>query len=539
MEADTDTPADAADSGPAAEPPKTAWVVTPFVRLARVHGLSAAADAMIAVALAGSLFFEIDPDAARWRVLLYLLFTIAPFAIVGPFIGPVIDKAPGGRRAIVIGITILRATAAFLMIPTIDSLLLFPVAFVNLVLGKSYQVAKASIVPATVASNDELVDKNSRLAVLSAVSGFVGAVPALLAQWLIGTTAILVLAMLTYLGSFLLAFQLPRHADDAGQTSANEPRPTDDARSAGITLSASAMAILRGIVGFMFFMIAFGFRGGGDGIDLSQPGAAFGAAVRDAMGFPLESGAVSAWQLGLVLAFNGAGSLLGSFLAPRLRERTTEEALLLGSLLAIAAVGVLATWVGGLNGAAVLAMVVGFGASASKVAFDAIVQRDAPNSNYGASFARFETRFQIAWVLGALISVLLVVWMPPRIGFLIIGTAAIFAAASFLVGFRTLRGSHGVGMPWRMRRPPIKPPGGPSVKDPTLEIPVWVGPQNTPPAQQSATGPVPSPPAQSPTEESPGSPEPPPSARPKKRSLFDRRPPSDPPEQPPLWDDHR
>ena len=54
----------------------------PFARFARMHTLSAAADGLITVALAGSIFFSIEPDAARWRVALYLLLTIAPFAVV-------------------------------------------------------------------------------------------------------------------------------------------------------------------------------------------------------------------------------------------------------------------------------------------------------------------------------------------------------------------------------------------------------------------------------------------------------------------------
>ena len=39
-----------------------------FTRLARVHVLSTAADTLVAASLAGSLFFSIDPSAARWRV---------------------------------------------------------------------------------------------------------------------------------------------------------------------------------------------------------------------------------------------------------------------------------------------------------------------------------------------------------------------------------------------------------------------------------------------------------------------------------------
>ena len=37
----------------------------------------------------------------------------------------------------------------------------------------------------------------------------------------------------------------------------------------------------------------------------------------------------------------------------------------------------------------------------AKQAFDALVQRDAPDANRGRSFARFETKFQLAWVVGA------------------------------------------------------------------------------------------------------------------------------------------
>ena len=74
--------------------------VTPFTRLARTHALMAAGDAVIAVALAGSLFFDISPDAARTKVALYLLFTMLPFTIVAPLVGPaigaIVDGCPPG-----------------------------------------------------------------------------------------------------------------------------------------------------------------------------------------------------------------------------------------------------------------------------------------------------------------------------------------------------------------------------------------------------------------------------------------------------------
>ena len=57
---------------------------TPFGRLALVQVLMLAGDTLVTISLAGSLFFSISPDAAKSKVLLYLLLTIAPFAIVSP-----------------------------------------------------------------------------------------------------------------------------------------------------------------------------------------------------------------------------------------------------------------------------------------------------------------------------------------------------------------------------------------------------------------------------------------------------------------------
>ena len=55
---------------------------TPFGRLAVAQAASVVGDACLTVALAGSIFFSLSPGAARPKVLLYLLLTVAPFAVV-------------------------------------------------------------------------------------------------------------------------------------------------------------------------------------------------------------------------------------------------------------------------------------------------------------------------------------------------------------------------------------------------------------------------------------------------------------------------
>ena len=80
---------------------------TPFGRLALLHVVMTAGDTLVTVSLADSLFFSISPGAAKDRVILYLLLTMAPFAVVAPLLGPVIDRSRGARRA-----TLLASLAA-------------------------------------------------------------------------------------------------------------------------------------------------------------------------------------------------------------------------------------------------------------------------------------------------------------------------------------------------------------------------------------------------------------------------------------------
>ncbi len=403
--------------------------VSSFVRLARVHALGAAGDAMITVALAGSLFFSIDPSAARWRVGLYLALTLAPFALISPLIGPALDRARGGRRLMIILINAGRALVAVLMIGNLDSLLLFPLAFAVLVLQKSYAIAKAAIVPTTVRGHGELVEKNSRLALLSGLSGFAGAAPAALAQLVGGPGWSVAMAALVFSGATLASIRLPKVAVASAPENESERR---ELRSSGIVRAASAMGVLRGVIGFFTFLVAFAYRGGTDDLDLSDTGSAIGSRLHEELlGLDLGAGGTSPLKLGVVVAFSVLGALGGSLAAPRLRERFSEERVLLGALGLVSSAAFLGVWSGGLSGAILVGFAVGAGVSSGKLCFDTIVQRDAPDANYGRTFARFETRFQMFWAIGALIPVVFTI--PARLGFAMLAGAAGFAAFSYVV----------------------------------------------------------------------------------------------------------
>ncbi len=435
----------ASELQPAPRDPRRPFASSAFSKLARTHALSVGGDALFAIALAGSVFFSLDFDSARWKVALYLLLTIAPFAVAAPLIGPALDRIAGGRRWVIFGSVALRAVLCFLVIRHMDSILFYPEAFLMLVLGKTYTISKSAIVPTTVRTDQELIEANSKLTVLSALAVVVVAPLGGALLKLGGPGWTLGLATIIFGVATVAAFQLPDVRVAAEKADAVEKL---ELRSRGIRLAASAMGLVRGIVGFLSFMLAFSFK------------------EDDA---PL-------WHLGLAAGAAQLGFFVGAVIVPRMRRIAEEERILQVNLLVACVGGFVCFALGGLPGAIVLSMVVGATSSAAKQAFDAIVQQDAPDANRGRSFAKFETRFQLFWVIGALIPI--VIPIPAEIGFLIVALIAGFAVVAYFVGRRNLGRSEEVAqrIADRAGPGPHAPRSGPDAGDTVLDAPSLTDP---------------------------------------------------------------
>jgi MFS family permease len=379
---------------------------SPFARLALTHVIAVAGDTLVTMALAGSLFFSISPHAARGRVALYLLLTMAPFAVVAPLLGPMLDRSRNGRRTVMVVSLVGRAVVCLLMARHLHSLLLFPEAFVVLVLSKAYLVTKAALVPATVKDDSELVRANARLAVLAAVAGFVAAGPGVLVLKLsfLGAPWVLRLAAVVFAVAAVAGVRLARApVEQAPAPTASEAA---ELKSHGILLGASAMAVLRGAVGFLTFLLAFAFR----------------------------RAHAPSWWFGVAIGASLIGTLVGAVLAPRVRRLVSEERMITASLIAVAVAAAVGARFGNRAAASALAGVVGLAASAAKLAFDSIVQRDAPDAARGRAFARFETRFQLVWVAAALVPV--VIPVPTRVGMIMLAVACTGATIFYVVSRR-------------------------------------------------------------------------------------------------------
>src|SRR5690242_10430049 len=75
-----------------------------------------AVDAAMGVALANTLFFAAASGESKSKVALYLLITIAPFAVIAPLIGPALDRVQHGRRVALATSFALRTALAVVLI---------------------------------------------------------------------------------------------------------------------------------------------------------------------------------------------------------------------------------------------------------------------------------------------------------------------------------------------------------------------------------------------------------------------------------------
>jgi MFS family permease len=387
-------------------PAPMVWSPT-FNRFTLATVLSGVADALIAVSLAGSLFFSLSPDASRQQVLLYLLINMAPFALLAPLVGPVIDRFRLGHRWIAAILFAIRVACAAALAFTLLDLALYFFALALLICGKAFGVVRQALVPELVDETDQLVAANSRLARLNVISGAVGA--ALGGAVLAVThrpTLTLALACIAFTAAGIVSLMLPSITPHEELTPAAE---YEELHAPTIVATSWAFTVIRAAVGFFTFGLAFALR------RTSEP----------------------AWMYAAAIGAYGVGTYAGNAVAPLLRRRFGEDRLIAGALAALAFV--LGFGALGPSRPVVLlvSVVLGGVAAVARQAFDAMVQTHAPTATRARSFARFETRFQLGWVAGAVAATAIAI--PIRYSLVVLAVLLLPATALYV---STLREGH-------------------------------------------------------------------------------------------------
>ncbi|QUW92040.1 hypothetical protein KE639_03256 [Streptomyces sp. V17-9] len=394
-------------------------------KLIELHGVNGAGDVMITVALASTVFFSVPTDEARGRVALYLAITMAPFTLLAPVIGPLLDRLPHGRRAAMACAMGARALLALVLSGAVATggIELYPAALGVLVASKAYGVVRSAVVPRLLPPRVSLVKANSRVTLCGLLAtGVAAPIGAGLQQ--VGPRWPLYGAFLIFVAGTVLSFTLPRKVDsargeDRALLAADEGHLPGPLRKRGkrpglrtvgpaVTHALAANAAIRCLTGFLIFFLAFLLR------------------VHPMTG---QSAAVS---LGIVGVAAGAGNALGTAVGAWLRSRAPEVIIVTVVAIVLGAAVVAAVFFSAFL-VACLAAVAGFAQALAKLSLDALIQRDVPELVRTSAFARSETLLQVSWVLGGAVGIVL-----PLNGTLGLSVAAAIIAAGWLTTVRGL-----------------------------------------------------------------------------------------------------
>lgn len=394
---------------------------------------NSAVDAAMAVALANTLFFAAATAESKVNVGLYLALTIAPFALIAPLIGPLLDRLQNGRRIAMASTFGLRAILGLLIIvnsswdPESGQLLykpwvLYPCALGLMVLSKSFGVLKSAVAPRVLPPSIDLPRVNSRLTTFGLIAGtIVGGGIAGACELLLGKAlpfhvpgAMLFLVIIAAMGAYycmkipswveVTEGEVPTTITYRGNPNAEAPTAVSDAAPSPDKPSLSkrlaekmrqplGRSVVTGLWGNGSIRILTGF------LTLYT---AFYAKAQD----HVDSGLAQLLMLGAVGAAAGVGNVIGNGVGTRVELKNPTRIVVLATV---------ATFAGCLMAAifnsllfVVIAAFIGSGTSAiAKVCMDSSIQDDLPEASRASAFGRSETVLQLSWVFGASLGVLL------------------------------------------------------------------------------------------------------------------------------------
>ncbi len=406
---------------------------TGLANLIELTAAGSVGDAFVTVSLAGSLFFSASLQQARGELAIAMIVTIAPFTLLAPFVGPMLDRVQQGRRYILAGTLLARGLLCWGMSAALhgDVVTLLPAAFGVLILQKAYQVTRAAVTPRLLPAELTLVSANARSNLAALIASTLGVALAAGLDWAFGAAWVLRLGALVYIAGTVLGMRLPDSVDvpdPLGDASGDQRRTSPAAAAAGPAAAGAGSATAAGPAAFgqagtrqpghpaATRPLRAPSRGGLQTLRSVGPivGEAMrgNAALRAFSGFLLfflafllradhfrglpHNAALGA--LGLAVA---SGGFIGTALGSRLRSRR-PHLIVFGMLAAATVVSAACAWFFGLWAALAVAFVAATAQVLVKLALDSTVQHEIGEEIRSSAFAVSETLNQLSWVVGGL-----------------------------------------------------------------------------------------------------------------------------------------
>jgi MFS family permease len=400
-----------------------------MIRLLDLHAASCAGDTLVTLGLAGTIFFNVPVGEARGRVALYLLITMAPFALLAPIVGPLLDRFRHGRRYALATTMLGRAFLAWLISDYLGSVALYPAAFGVLALSRAYGVARSAAVPRLLPPGLGLSEAGARASIYGTLAGAIIAPIGLAAFWL-GHAWPLRVASVVFIIGMVIALRLPPRADS--EPPEVVPRifllPNRDSvkvLSGRLVLAVlSGSAVLRALYGFLTLFLAFSIRSNNLTTTL--------------LGMHLSQTKALAYAVGAL----GVGTFVATAIGSRMKiHRPTL--LQAGGMIAVTVAALAATAEYNLGFVIVLCLTTAIVSGLAKLAVDASIQEKIPEQVRASAFAHSETILMLAFVLGGAIGLFP---FPGRVGIGIAAGGLVLAATRAALLAMQLRKDRLVGV---------------------------------------------------------------------------------------------
>ncbi len=372
-----------------------------FRKLFTVRLVSQCGDGMFQAGLATLFFFNPANLATAGAVATAFAVLLLPFTVVGPFVGPLLDRWRR-RQVLLVGnaVRVVLAGALAVLMATIGvGPAVYVLALVTLGVNRFLLAALSAGMPHVV-PRDQLLVANSLTPTLGAVSAVVGAAVGfglglVVADGPALDAAALSAAAVFFAAAALLALRLGR--DRLGPDRART-------RSGGWSQVIQDMrATVAEMVDGARYLIARGTPGAGLGVMAGHRflyGLNFIALIlisRNLLVDPANASAGLA-TFGVLAGISFAGNGLAILLTPALRTRISANrwvvvCLGVGALSQVVLAAAPVFWV-----IAAAALLMGFSVQGAKIAVDTIVHRDTHDDARGRAFALYDVLYNAAFV---------------------------------------------------------------------------------------------------------------------------------------------
>jgi len=384
------------------------WRARGFRRLTYARLLSQGGDGMFQVGIATAFFFDPTQAGTAREIAIGFVILLAPFTLLGPFVGPLIDRWQRQRIVLVGNLIRVVMVGAICAVLVVDGPLwmLYTLSLLALSVNRFLNAALTAGIPKVVEPH-LLLTANAILPTLGTIAAAIGGAVGGIVTFVSPATSDSSLAFTALVGSGIAqaaaaaATTLLRRNELGPENPLESLHLAQQVRRLGGELGEGVAYLRARVTPFQALGVMAAQR--------LLYGVMFVAAIlisRNILGDP-DHPEQAVQKFTIVLGFAAVGFGLAAIITPSVANRMQPQRWIVISLV-VGAIGQSILAVSSQSWALfTAAIVVSYAVQAGKIAVDTIVQRDTEDEVRGRAFTLYDMAFNLAFILSAVVGALL------------------------------------------------------------------------------------------------------------------------------------